>query len=584
MIILFDENEKKFDTLGIGVLTDASSCVVAEELNGAFELEMEYPVTGAHYKDLKLKRLILVPPNDTDEPQPFRIYKITKPIDGIVTVYAEHISYDISKVPIRRLKAQSLKELIAQINSSEKRIIESPFILATDKVDPTNPDSDIKISYETKVPYSFRSLLAGNEKSIKETYSGDLFFDRFKIELKERRGQDRDFTIRYSKNMTDLEQESSGELLYTGICPYYNNTNSETKTGMTVKYNEAYLSSEAAQITTKYYDPDTNEEIHPANWIAYKVDLKAITSILSYTVTNIIATEGDYYNHLIHAKMCKALILEPGSETPVQSEESKGYIYDVTYKMAYINTDDENEGDKYWLCKDPELTERWVPETMDPKDAIFRIYSPGDKLYKVYIWKDNKYQEPTKDDNIETYAPVLPSTYTETVEKDNIILYEGDIIYINEIRAIEKDGSVPFSANWLQEVEEVDIDPTKNPVGTIYKVPRKETAIHAYMIPGKKYLDKDFLTLTEGSDEPLTPEDAKLYEAASIDPKTLGKIFYFRYSEYDGKYDYATDSRFTYENYEWNGTEYIVHPTTDDKILTLDLTDKFKDTPKNNTK
>ena len=36
---------------GLGVLSDAISCVVEQERNGAYELTMEYPLTGIHASD-----------------------------------------------------------------------------------------------------------------------------------------------------------------------------------------------------------------------------------------------------------------------------------------------------------------------------------------------------------------------------------------------------------------------------------------------------------------------------------------------------------------------------------------------------
>ena len=79
---------------GVGVLRDAVSCTVTEERNGAFELEMVYPITGQHYSSLALRGLILAKPNPYGEAQYFRIYKISRPINGQVTVNAQHISYD----------------------------------------------------------------------------------------------------------------------------------------------------------------------------------------------------------------------------------------------------------------------------------------------------------------------------------------------------------------------------------------------------------------------------------------------------------------------------------------------------------
>ena len=55
----------------MGVLRDAVRCTVTEERNGAFELEMVYPITGQHYSSLALRGMILAKPNPYGEAQYF---------------------------------------------------------------------------------------------------------------------------------------------------------------------------------------------------------------------------------------------------------------------------------------------------------------------------------------------------------------------------------------------------------------------------------------------------------------------------------------------------------------------------------
>ena len=105
MIILFDESTNKFDNLGLGVLKDAVDCTVKESLNNTFELEMNYPVSGSNYSKLQIGRLLFTKPNPYDNQQAFRIQSITKPIKGIVTVYAKHISYDMNGIPVKQIDA-----------------------------------------------------------------------------------------------------------------------------------------------------------------------------------------------------------------------------------------------------------------------------------------------------------------------------------------------------------------------------------------------------------------------------------------------------------------------------------------------
>lgn len=65
---LYPENETNFESNGLGPLSDALTCTVEENRNGAFELTMEYPVTGVLFDELKHGSIIFAPPNDSSEP------------------------------------------------------------------------------------------------------------------------------------------------------------------------------------------------------------------------------------------------------------------------------------------------------------------------------------------------------------------------------------------------------------------------------------------------------------------------------------------------------------------------------------
>ena len=98
--ILFETTAKTFDTFGIGVLRDTTSCEITEERNGQYELVLKYPINGLLYGYIKKERIIVAKPNDLACNQAFRIYKISVPINGIITVNATHISYDLVTIGV----------------------------------------------------------------------------------------------------------------------------------------------------------------------------------------------------------------------------------------------------------------------------------------------------------------------------------------------------------------------------------------------------------------------------------------------------------------------------------------------------
>lgn len=199
---------------GVGVLRDCISCTVTEERNGSYELEMVYPITGQHYSSIKLRGLIKAKPNPYSVEQLFRVYEISRPINGQVTVYAQHISYDLSGVPVSPCTGDRASTALAAL--AQAAAVDMPFTLWTD----LNTAADFSVTE----PSSLRRMLGGVEGSILDVYGGEYEWDNYTVKLHSHRGSDRGVTIRYGKNLVDLKQEESCAEVYTGVYPYVKNS------------------------------------------------------------------------------------------------------------------------------------------------------------------------------------------------------------------------------------------------------------------------------------------------------------------------------------------------------------------------
>lgn len=197
---------------GLGVLSDAASCVVTEERNGSYELEMTYPVDGIHYGEIGHRSIITAKPSPGRAVQPFRVYRITRPLGGMVTVYARHISYDLSGVVVTPFAAATLAEALDMLQANAVPA-DHGFVLETNRGGTGG--------MEVTAPSSLRSLLGGVEGSVLDTYGGEWEFDGHTAKLWSARGEDRGVTLRYGKNLTSLEQESSCAEVYTAVYPYW---------------------------------------------------------------------------------------------------------------------------------------------------------------------------------------------------------------------------------------------------------------------------------------------------------------------------------------------------------------------------
>lgn len=210
---------------GLGGLSDTIECIVTHEVNGIYELELRYPITGAHYSEISVDYFIMAEPDNITSAQPFRIYRITKPLNGVVTIYARHISYDMAGIIVEPFTAASLTDAMTVIPT--KCTPTSPFTISTTKT--------VASLITINAPRPLWRLLGGQEGSLLDVYGGEWDFDGLNATLKSEIGTDRGVSIRYGKNMTEMEQDATLESTYSAVYPYWFNEESNTLVTLTEK-------------------------------------------------------------------------------------------------------------------------------------------------------------------------------------------------------------------------------------------------------------------------------------------------------------------------------------------------------------
>lgn len=207
--VLYLPNAVDFSSFGLGVLTDTISCEVTEERNGVFECLLKYPVSGQHYGLITKECIVKAKPNDTAADQAFRIYRITKPLNGIVTIYGQHISYDLANVPV----------LPFSTDSRSPQLILSQLLAGDTRFTGWTDYSDAK-AFSVTQPKSVRACLGGTEGSMLSKWHGEFEWNNFTVMFHSHRGQKTGVVIEYGKNLTALEQDEDNSGVYTALLPY----------------------------------------------------------------------------------------------------------------------------------------------------------------------------------------------------------------------------------------------------------------------------------------------------------------------------------------------------------------------------
>ena len=246
--ILFAKDATQFNTNGIGRL-EAISCIVTEERNGIFELEMTIAETALHAAEIEMQSIIMAKVPDKQNLQAFRVYKLTKPINGIFKVLAQHISYQLSFIPVMPFSvlagAGACASTLAGLKTNA--VEDCPFTFTTN-VTTIN-------SYSQTAPASLRSRLGGVEGSVLDQFGGEYSWDNYNVSLLNHRGVTTPtVSLRYGKNITDLNQEENIADTITGIVPFWQSSEGDALVTLPEKVIESSYASAYPFKRTVPYD------------------------------------------------------------------------------------------------------------------------------------------------------------------------------------------------------------------------------------------------------------------------------------------------------------------------------------------
>ena len=213
MITIHEKTAKTFDTIGLGTLVPRS-CIVEEELNGAYELEMKHPYDeGGKWKRIERGRILYA--STPRGKQPFRIYYV-KPTMKEIAVNARHIFYDL-------LDNQCKPITHSGTATAALAALQAAFAYPM----PFSFDTDISITgtLTTGRMNPVQALLSDDDEatSFVKGYGGELLRDGFRVSVKAALGQDRGVSIRYGKNLVGLAVTEDESNVKTRIVCYGKN-------------------------------------------------------------------------------------------------------------------------------------------------------------------------------------------------------------------------------------------------------------------------------------------------------------------------------------------------------------------------
>lgn len=197
----------------ICTLDDCLECLVTEEENGVFELELTYSIASNNFSDIQNNRVVKAKASDELGEQLFRIYYVSNEINGKIYVKAQHITYDLmdnfvegvtcTKSTCEQSFQTMLSKCVYEHNFKGYSDIEHTATYNLNRVNPLE-------------------AILGTKGSLLDTYGNGakLKRDNYNIYLNKSRGSNNGVTIAYSKNITGYKREIDETGVITCIYPF----------------------------------------------------------------------------------------------------------------------------------------------------------------------------------------------------------------------------------------------------------------------------------------------------------------------------------------------------------------------------
>ena len=203
MINVYDSKGIDFSKNGLIVLSDCISCNINEELNGLYELELEYPLDeNGKWKQLLEGNIIKA------DSQLFRIYHKIKTLN-IIKVNCRHIYYDL---------LDNFLEDITLTNINGAGALDL-MLTNTQYAHSFTSLSDVSILANKQfIRKNVVESIMGTDGLI-NNIGGELVRDNFNIKLLGTRGLDRGVLVAYGKNVQGIEETLDTDGICTRLMP-----------------------------------------------------------------------------------------------------------------------------------------------------------------------------------------------------------------------------------------------------------------------------------------------------------------------------------------------------------------------------
>lgn len=211
--ILFNENETRFDTYGLGEI-DVLDIQIERIRNGNYTIYFEYPANGPLASVFKNGMQIKADAGTRTKNQTFDITRVVKNSGKTIKVYGHHIKHRLEKIVFRNGQAFGGSAFTALATLKNVIVGDNNWDVSSDIT------TSGKGTFDISKMESVHSALGGVEGSILDIYGGEYEFDNRTIRLHKQLGRTAPTVLEYGRNILSVESDESIEGVYTTVYPF----------------------------------------------------------------------------------------------------------------------------------------------------------------------------------------------------------------------------------------------------------------------------------------------------------------------------------------------------------------------------
>lgn len=247
-------------TLARYSLVDAITCEVTKSENGEYTLRMDYPANGVFAEQIVLRNQInAITSRASSAQEPFLISKIEQNINGVISVTANHRTYDLSKYPVRAFEKSRMTPQGA-ISALLDNCLRDP---STHSLYVLSEASDEKQEFGFDSPKTLREALYGSD-GLLAVFGGVLAVSGNSVIWRDKNSSGASKgTIRYGVNLSKFRRTFDISDMYSHAYVYWKSGETLVQCQQLVQLgsNADFLGATVIDLSSEFDEEPTTEAL-----------------------------------------------------------------------------------------------------------------------------------------------------------------------------------------------------------------------------------------------------------------------------------------------------------------------------------